>query len=160
MDKFLNWLWEQPEVFSQANFELLEDGNIEMTLWEGGRKKQRYIQDYLSVSWDDVQKIKGYERVWYKLLWSSDLWAIPEKLTEFISKNAESFEDYKDFSDIKWHINRGMNIAGKQAMVISWAEWKMLYFIKSTQLHPQVIQEVVSVKKIFQDFLAHIWATK
>lgn len=160
MDKLLNWLWEQTEAFSQANFTLLEDGNIEMTLWENGRKKQRYIQDYLSISSGDVEQIKRYEKVWYKLLWSSDLWDIPANLTWFISKNSDKFEDYRDFSDKKWHFNRWMNIEGKQAMAISGAEWKILYFIKSTQLHPQVIQEVVSVKKIFQDFLAQIWATK
>lgn len=160
MNKTLNWLWEETEVFSQANFMLLEDGNIEMTLWENGRKKQRYIQDYISISYDDAEQIKRYERVWYKLLWSSDLWKIPANLTSLISKNWDKFEDYRDFSDKKWHFNRWLNIEWKQSMAISGAEWKILYFIKSTQLHPQVAQEVVSIKKILQDFFAQIWATK
>ncbi|MGE4443362.1 MAG: hypothetical protein AB7E37_00025 [Candidatus Altimarinota bacterium] len=160
MNKTLNGLGEETEVFSQANFMLLEDGNIEMTLWENGRKKQRYIQDYISISYDDAEQIKRYERVGYKLLWSSDLGKIPANLTSLISKNGDKFEDYRDFSDKKGYFNRGLNIEGKQSMAISGAEGKILYFIKSTQLHPQVAQEVVSIKKILQDFFAQIGATK
>lgn len=159
-NEFLNWVGEETEAFSQASFTLLPDGNIQMTLLENGRKKQRYIQDYVSVSFQDSEKIKRYDRIWYKLLWSSDLWTIPDNLHLFVQKNSDNFQNYQDMSEVKWNFNRWISISWKQAMKIEASEGREFYFIKSSQLHPEITQEVMSIKKILQDLFTHIGAGK
>jgi len=45
-------------------------------------------------------------------------------------------------------------------MKIEASEGREFYFIKSSQLHPKITQEVMSIKKILQDLFTHIGAGK
>lgn len=153
MNNIFRWNPEEIDSFEKADFSLLPDNNIQMIVIENGRKKERYIQDYISLSSSDLERIRWYERVGYKLLWSSDLWNIPDRLHLFIQKNADIFQDHKDMSEVKWNVNRGISFSGKQAMIVEWSEGRLFYFIKTSQLHPEIKEEIYTVQAMLQKFL-------
>ena len=153
MNNIFYWNPEENDTFQKADFSLLPDNNIQMSLYENGRKKERYMQDHISLSSLDLERIRGYEKVGYKLLWSSDLWPIPDKLHLLIQKYSDTFENYKDISHVKWSINRGMSFSWKQAMAVEWSEGRIFYFIKTAQLHPKIMEEITTIQAMLHKFL-------